>query len=273
MSTVSVIAPLHSDETKASCRHIPADEIGRYVDGLGNLLGEQLFAAAQNEWPALKMLYVDCMLTDFDGRDVQEFKFHRKTGQFNINCAINCERLFGSDLETQATLTFQAILQSAEQAFSQRGHSELLLATQAFAERVSPSWIRSVAHTQAFARDEQDSGLPSPELPKDPDGRIRILMEIPSKRGELWVMLKAGEQHDDDLAHEIVEAIQCHVLSDSSARLDGRSFGEHSCDVSFKVRNLKATGERLDEYLRGTFPEIDYVISDDYEVAFSTNAA
>lgn len=264
---ITVIAPLHSDETKVSCREISVENIGRYVDGVGTLLGEELSAAAKIEWTELKMLYVDCVLTDFDACETSEFKFHRKTGQFNINCAINCERLSGADLETQASLVFHAVLQSVEQGFSLRGRPKLLMAAQLFEKKLSPDWIRSVAQTWAFEWPE-NTRLPSPEWPKDSDGRVRVILDLPRKRGELWVMMRAGERHDDDLARQVVEAIQCHVLADPSARFVGHAFGEIACDVSFKVKDLREAGERLDSMLRGTFPDVQYVISNDYEVAF-----
>ena len=107
-------------------------------------------------------------------------------------------------------------------------------------------------------------------FPPDSEGRVRSTSELPRKKGVLWVMLKAPAAWSSDDLVAMVTAIERHVLENDLGAADGSSFGvgTSDCDVSFDVRNLSRASKAMDAYLRKAFPGVDFVISDDYEIAF-----
>ena len=81
-----------------------------------------------------------------------------------------------------------------------------------------------------------------------------------------WKPMDAAKRAGHLIA--VHDAIQAYVAQQKLGRADGGSVGDATSDVSFRVARLGDAGASLDRFLRTAYPDLDYVISDDYEVVF-----
>lgn len=262
----SVMIPLHVDATRLDESRFDFRGLATLVDALAQGMADVLRSQAAN-WPELQCLYIDCMMTDHDGSDPGLYRFNSKIGEFVINCSFDAGAIAERELEAQAMDVFCAVVGRAEEAFLRRKKIALAQAMNALRGRVGPAFLEENCARMGTIRAQRGSGLEIRLLPREEDGRIRLLSpDLPGGKGELWLMLRTGTEHDPCVAEAVLDRVENFLCDDRSVHVDGRSFGESSCDISFEVRGVKEQADRLDAFLRQAFPGLDYVISDDFEV-------
>ncbi len=253
--------PLHVDATVSVSDAVSSDELDACVDCVGNALGEQLQAVAAEEWPELRQLYADCVLLDLESSDEKNYRFTSKDGQLVVNCTVDCRPLLKCSVEEQTIAVLSVVAAAAAKAFSKRSRPRLALVTEEFRSQLSIDFVKQCNRTHSYG---QDSVSPQDEpIPVGIDGRIRHVRELPDLPGELWLMGMPGSE--DVKFNVLMSQIEAHMVDRGLGRPNGSAVGTEAFDLSFDAENLAVSGAELDRFLRASFPQLDYLISDDYE--------
>lgn len=262
-----VFIPLHTDATLFSGKELGSIALDALVNAAGDALAERLDAIAATAWPDLRQVYVDCMLMDASGTQVKDYRFRKKDGQLLANHTVDCAPLFDKPVEEQATAIMGLVMTAIEAAFDKYNQPALARIAAGFATDLKTDYSLHAKSSGPAGEDEEimfAADLPAAEA----DGRIRCLRELPGKRGSLWVMARLESEFGDDESDTMLKQWQQFITQQELGRNEGSSVGAFAMDASFKVQNLAKAGKALDAFLRATFPGVDYVISDDFEVVF-----
>lgn len=267
-----VFIPLHTDATLFGGVTLESNALDALVNAAGDALAERLSAPAAMAWPELRQVYVDCSLADSTGTYAKDYRFYKKDGQLLANHAVDSTPLFGLPVEEQAAAIMGFVLAAIQSAFDKYKQPALAqIAADLSADLRADYLAHAKPSDQAIEVGEEAllvADLPKPEK----DGRVRCLRELPSKRGSLWVMARLDSGFGGDGSDDMLERWQQTIAGQGLGRSEGSSVGAFVLDASFKVKNLAKAGNAMDELLRTSFPGIDYVISDDFEVVFVEHA-
>lgn len=255
--------PLHEDATALKGTSIDADALSSALDAVAEGLASAMKIVAARDWPELKRINVDCMLAARDASGDAAGKFVKKTGQFNLECAVGAKPLAKLPEDAQVVAVFAAVSAMIERGLMEKGKPTLSSAAAEFGSRLTPD--RVAAFRQSFQADAPDAD-PCPLPPPAHGTRVRHVMALPKSRGDVWVMLHAGHPHDEALSARIIESLVALVDRESLGRTTGSSTGTSSSDVSFSAKSRAACAQRLVEFLDTSHPDIDYIVSDDYEI-------
>lgn len=255
--------PLHEDATALRGASIDADGLSSALDAVAEGLASAIKTVAAKDWPELKRINVDCMLAARDASGDAPGKFVKKTGQFNLECAVSAKRLAKQPEDAQVVSVFAAVSAMIERGLMEKGKSTLSRAVSEFGGRLTPENVAALR--KSFQVDEPDAH-PSPLPPPAKGARVRHAMTLPKSRGDVWVMLHVGHPHDETLSARIIESLETLVERESLGRATGSSTGATSSDVSFSAKSRCTCAQRLVDYLDAHHPDIDYIVSDDYEI-------
>ena len=270
MSSWAVMIPLHSDATVFGGKELYSEDLGSCMDGIEGALADWLAPVVGSEWPELRLLYMDCMLTNVQSADPKSIQFKKARGELTLGSSIDCEPLFRETVEAQVIAIFKVIALALGNAFEKFKKPGLLASLSAFKRQLDVDFVRAHRKLRDLETDDDlGDDLPPTAFPADSEGRVRSADDLPRKKGVLWVMLKVPSAWSSDDLISMVTAIERYVLEHDLGDADGSSFGTSVCDASFDVRNLSRASKAMDAYLRKAFPDVDFVISDDYEVVFS----
>lgn len=260
---VTVLVPLHSDRTTLDVRAILTEDLEAAVEALSGALGRQL-GAVGGEWPELRQLYVDCVLVDATALSAQPARFDKKLGQFNIGCSVDCRSLLAADPQRVAREIFDVVCQAADGGFAKRKQPGLAAACTAFRAGMDEAFVRDCI-AKAPPR-EVDEPVEFDPIPLDAEGRRRHMRDLRKGPGELWLM--AGPRAGTIDVEQTMAAIEAFVEDGQLGESSGSSVGQGSFDLSFEVDRLAMAGRALDTFLRKHWPDLDFVISDDFEPGF-----
>lgn len=244
-------------------------------EALDALLDEASEQLAQHLWPTvvalespLRQVHATCGLYERTDTSAPRARLRRQGEQLELELTVDWRPLLERPLLEQATCLvghMQAAIATALEAKQQRTLAE---ACRAF--RPDLDLERAMAARAAWITDWEAQPTGSVALAADVDGRVRQVQPLTRRRGTLWLMLRQPADLDEAGVHALLDRIEAFATEQELGRSDGRSLGAGGMDISFKVRNLQDAAARLDTFLRRDCPACDYVISDDFEVVFTT---
>lgn len=264
--TLRVFIPLHTDETLPGGA-TATPRVERMADAAGELLAQALATSSAAAWPELRMININCWLVDRDETRDKDARFDRKYGMWSVALSLDAAVLLPLPEAQRAATILRASLQTLQGAFERKSLPVLGQITAGVADQLTPVFLAELEKSQEAGVDDVGAQA-TVEYPRDPDGRVRHVNELPRRRGELWVMLAMPGTGDAVSADDVLDQIESHVSDSGLGKTDGRSIGKGAFDVSFVVKNLAAAGASVEEFLRRKYPGLDYVISDDFEVVF-----
>lgn len=264
-----VFIPLHTDATLFGGKELGSIALDALIDAAGDALAERLEAVAATAWPELRQVYVDCMLMDASGTQAKDYRFRKKDGQLLANHTVDCAPLFGKPVEEQASAIMGLVMTAIQSAFDKYKQPALARIAADFSADLQTDYSRHAKPSDQAGGEDEKNQFPADDLPApEADGHMRCLRELPGTRGSLWVMARIGSEFGDDQSDAMLKQWTQFITRHDLGRNEGSSVGAFAMDASFKVKNLAKAGQALDAFLRATFPDIDYVISDDFEVVF-----
>lgn len=138
-------------------------------------------------------------------------------------------------------------------------------------------WPLLPAFDEALAprlQDPVDGSAPvKPKAPKrDKDGRIRLVLPLDAEEGEVWVMTRIPTLFATDATDTLFESLKQFLDDEALGEWDGDSSGGHAADISFHTSNMRKAGKAIAAFLRERHPDVEFVISGDYETVFDDAA-
>lgn len=86
---------------------------------------------------------------------------------------------------------------------------------------------------------------------------------------QLWVMIKTSDFFRSEIHTQIEDELTELVEAQDLGMLDGSSSGAHQFDVNFyDVEDFEKTKSIISVYLKKKYPQIEFVVSKDYETTF-----
>ncbi|QNP41578.1 hypothetical protein [Lysobacter solisilvae (ex Woo and Kim 2020)] len=249
------------------------DPSSEELDALLDEASEQL---AQHLWPTvvalaspLRQVHATCGLYERTDTSAPRARLRRQGEQLELELTVDWRPLLDRPVLDQALFLLEHMQAAIATALEAKQQRTLADACRAF--RPALDLQRAVAKRAAWVAEWlEQSPTDSIALAPDPDGRIRRIQPLTRRRGTLWLMLRQPGDLDEAGTNALLDRIEAHAAEHGVGRSDGRSFGAGSIDISFKVRNLQEAAANLDAFLRRDCPACDYVLSDDFEVVFTT---
>jgi hypothetical protein len=88
-------------------------------------------------------------------------------------------------------------------------------------------------------------------------------------QNQLWVMIKIDEFFRSEIHSQIEDELIELMVSQNLGVSDGHSSGAHQFDVNFyDVQDFEKAKAAVSGFLKKKYPQIQFVISDDYESTF-----
>ena len=96
-----------------------------------------------------------------------------------------------------------------------------------------------------------------------------VIEEPESSKDQLWVMIEIDDYFRSNKDIEIEEEVIALVERLNLGEVDGHSSGAHQFDFNFyDVKNYERTKAEITKYIDEKYPQLNYVISNDYESIF-----
>ena len=93
-----------------------------------------------------------------------------------------------------------------------------------------------------------------------------VIEESESSNDQLWVMIEIDDYFRSNKDIEIEEEVIALVERLNLGEVDGHSSGAHQFDFNFyDVKDYDRAKAEITKYLDGKYPQLNYVISNDYE--------
>ncbi|WP_157475317.1 hypothetical protein [Lysobacter sp. Root494] len=249
----------------------PATEaLEALLDAAGEQLSAHLWPTILAHGSPLRQVHATCGVYDTTDTRAARARLRRQGEQLEVELTVDWRPWFDRPVVDQAAFVVEHMIEAIANALEHKQQRTLADACRAF--RPAFDLDAALAARQAWLADWDPEPQATVALTADSDGRVRQVQPLTRRRGTLWLMLRQPADLDGTGTNELLDRIEAFALENGIGRSDGRSFGAGGVDLSFKVTNLLEAGTRLDEYLRDRFPACEYVISDDFEVAFQARA-
>jgi len=86
---------------------------------------------------------------------------------------------------------------------------------------------------------------------------------------ELWVMIKTDEFFRSQIHKQIEDELIALIEHQKLGTFDGHSSGSYQFDLNFyEVTDFENAKALINAFLKTNYPELQFVISDDYETTF-----
>jgi hypothetical protein len=140
-----------------------------------------------------------------------------------------------------------------------------------------PMWTDTLAQANLLALQElhiHDSQTASAEATEQENAIGKaytgtIKASLNNESGQIWIIIKLHDtwfrgNKDRDIRDDIIAYVEEKQLGS----LDGTSSGAGAMDINFYVDNKQEAGHKLDTYIKTHHKDLEYYISDTYEVIF-----
>lgn len=259
------------DLTLFGGRDPSSEALDALLDEASQQLATHLWPTVVSQKAALRQLHATCGLYDQTDTTAARARLRRQGEQLELELSVDWRPWFERSATDQAAFVLEHVRDAIATALDAKQQRTLAEACRAF--RPVFDLEAALAKRRAWVADwETQAPVTTVVLTRDGDGHVRQLQPLTRRRGTLWLMLRQHAGMDDAAANALLDRIEAFATERDLGRPDGRSMGSGAMDISFKVRNLQAAGAALDEFLRDAFPSVDYLISDDFEVAFPAPA-
>jgi len=265
---LKVMIPLHEDRTALHAKHQLATDANLAVECVSFALAKALDKTAKGAWPELKCIYIDCMLGARTARGGAA-RFEKKYGELVLDCAVNLKKICALPAPAQCRAVMQSCLAPLGEVLRRRKMPSLSVIASNFHANLTLEFVRKclTQHAHRFAYLREDAAPPR-QRKRKPAFRRRVVNALPAKKGELWLMFRTGDRHDADAAGNVTASVRALATRRKLGRYTGASMGDASADISFAVARQSAAAQAIAEFLDKEYPEIYFILSDDYEVVF-----